>query len=547
MAIFNGTDGNDQDFGVFTGTGANDTFNMYGGDDWMSSSGGNDTFFGGSGSDVVNYEFQGAGVFINNTSAAIGGVSAFSVDKSSGGTDVLDSIEAFHGTSFGDVIYKGDDSGHIFASAGDDEIHLGANGGWVSLGSGDDTLMGHGGWVNLDYGSDHPDTAGAQSNGITVIWSGYGKGTVTDDGWGGTDTFSGVSNIQGSAHNDVFDGSAVTATSTHGMNANGGDGDDTFIGSAGWDFWIGGKGNDTFDGNYTYSAGDDDSVNYFNEGGENGVMVNMLAGYARDTFGDFDTLIGIESVQGTNQIDVFTSGMNFTSFRGFGGGDIFIGSQAVGSWYNRVDYAQDDNETGNGVKVDLAKTGSGLYSSKGWGQATDGWGDTDHIYNIDYIRGSDLRDTILGDNDNNRFRGRDGNDKLKGRGGDDLLQGEDGNDVLLGDAGKDDLQGGDGRDKLYGGKGADRLTGGSDNDVLKGNAGNDVFIFNGTANEGKDTIKDFKDGSDMIEISGVAFAEVTLKKENGGSDTRVILDSGTEILLKNVVKADIDASDFDFV
>ena len=65
--------------------------------------------------------------------------------------------------------------------------------------------------------------------------------------------------------------------------------------------------------------------------------------------------------------------------------------------------------------------------------------------------------------------------------------------------------------------------------------------------DGKDTIKDFNDGSDMIEISGAAFAEVTLKKENGGSDTRVILDSGTEILLKNVVKADIDASDFDFV
>ena len=65
--------------------------------------------------------------------------------------------------------------------------------------------------------------------------------------------------------------------------------------------------------------GNDQGFGVFTGTGENGVMVNMLAGYARDTYGDFDTLIGIESVQGTNQIDVFTSGFNFTSFRGFGG------------------------------------------------------------------------------------------------------------------------------------------------------------------------------------------------------------------------------------
>lgn len=136
------------------------------------------------------------------------------------------------------------------------------------------------------------------------------------------------------------------------------------------------------------------------------------------------------------------------------------------------------------------------------------------------------------------FKAGAGRDVLKGFKGDDDFSGRGGNDRLFGGLGKDNLSGGNGRDKIAGGKGAD---------MLKGGNGVDVFIYNANKAEGRDHITDFQDGTDIIRIKGAALDDLTLRKAGGGADTKIILDSGTQIILDGVAKSLISADDFDFV
>ena len=85
--------------------------------------------------------------------------------------------------------------------------------------------------------------------------------------------------------------------------------------------------------------------------------------------------------------------------------------------------------------------------------------------------------------------GNGGKDTLEGGGGKDTLNGNSGHDELSGDNGRDFLDGGGGRDMLDGGKGWDELTGGG---------GADVFQFG--RGDGKNTITDFRQRQDRIEI-----------------------------------------------
>lgn len=96
---------------------------------------------------------------------------------------------------------------------------------------------------------------------------------------------------------------------------------------------------------------------------------------------------------------------------------------------------------------------------------------------------------------------------LNGSGQRDLLTGGAGNDTLQGFGGNDDLSGLDGSDILIGGTGNDRLMGGTGSDRLAGNTGNNTLIgdlgrdrFVVTRGFGKDTIRDFQDRQDRIEL-----------------------------------------------
>jgi Ca2+-binding RTX toxin-like protein len=167
------------------------------------------------------------------------------------------------------------------------------------------------------------------------------------------------------------------------------------------------------------------------------------------------------------------------------------------------------------VRVDL------LTPTKNTGEAS---GDT--YSSIENLIGSDYADSLGGNHRSNTLYGGAGDDFLNGQGDSDTLYGEAGNDVL---------QGGGGNDRLEGGAGDDTLNGGI--------GGRDWFVFS-TTGWGHDTIQDFEDGVDLIDLrgSGVSFEQLSISQS--GSGVLVGLGDGSTILLNNLGAAQLTASDF---
>lgn len=133
-------------------------------------------------------------------------------------------------------------------------------------------------------------------------------------------------------------------------------------------------------------------------------------------------------------------------------------------------------------------------------------------------------------------------DRLLGFGGQDTLRGGKGNDVLAGGVGNDKLLGGEGNDLIRGDEGADYLRGGAGRDLLTGGAGSDHFVFG--ANDGRDKITDFQNGTDRLEILGdVKFSDLHIAKL--GTAVTVSFEH-TVITIDHTSLAAIGAEDFLF-
>jgi Ca2+-binding RTX toxin-like protein len=76
-----------------------------------------------------------------------------------------------------------------------------------------------------------------------------------------------------------------------------------------------------------------------------------------------------------------------------------------------------------------------------------------------------------------------------------------GDDKMDGGLGNDRIRGGDGVDTINGGEGDDVISGGFGNDIMDGGAGMDKFRFG--ALSGQDTINNFVDGEDKIDLSAL--------------------------------------------
>ncbi len=77
-----------------------------------------------------------------------------------------------------------------------------------------------------------------------------------------------------------------------------------------------------------------------------------------------------------------------------------------------------------------------------------------------------------------------------------------------------------GDDRLTGTSAADDLAGGAGDDYTSGGLGNDVYRF--TLGDGSDTIRDFGDGQDRIEISGYARSEVSFSRRGRDGQDLII-------------------------
>ena len=108
--------------------------------------------------------------------------------------------------------------------------------------------------------------------------------------------------------------------------------------------------------------------------------------------------------------------------------------------------------------------------------------------------------------------------------------------------------GGPGDDFLYGGSGNDRISGGGGNDYLKGNAGSDSFVFGADAG-GRDTIGDFRPGTDFLEIkadlngNGLKSASQILGTATADAENNAVLHlgGGIEIVLVGIHTSDLKA------
>lgn len=285
-------------------------------------------------------------------------------------------------------------------------------------------------------------------------------------------------------------------------------GRDTIFGGLGDDMFIASRGRDKFVGGQGY-----DMVDFQN--GQAGVTVDLENQSAVDGWGHTDRLIGIEDVKGSNFADMIIGSRVGNYIWGLGGDDVINGGRGE----DFVSYEWDVYYGGSlGVTVDLAA-----------GTATDGFGATDTLINIEAVIGTDSRDSLSGNGKSNYLRGLDGNDTLVGRNGDDYLRGDAGRDVLNGGAGKDFLRGGDG------------------NDTYRGGAGADKFEFY----SGSDKVLDFiaADGDfvyvDSAEI--VSFADLMANHIEQTANGALISDGlGNEILLKGIDMSSLVADDFEF-
>ncbi len=178
--------------------------------------------------------------------------------------------------------------------------------------------------------------------------------------------------------------------------------------------------------------------------------------------------------------------------------------------------------------------------------AGDDWFDA--LAGNDSILAGDGADTVFGGTGKDTIIGGNGNDLLFGGDDNDLIYGGASNDRLFGDAGDDRLFGDAGNDKLDGGQGDDQISGGAGKDALTGGEGADVFLFE--VGSGKDTITDFEDGFDQIDLSGLAAMGITEFGQFGvsqqGLNTMISFNGANNVLLLDVDAAQIDASDFMF-
>lgn len=365
------------------------------------------------------------------------------VDRDLGGFWYLFNGRGFeNGYDASNFILSGNDSfvagpgGFDFAlGAGNDRFAGSVKEDFVDPGAGSDTLSGG---TNIDTLSYNEATYDASAfRGVSLD----AQSGIAADPYGFTDRFRNFESFQGTRFRDALLGS---------------DADEVFIAN---------RGRDTIDG-----RGGADCIDYANEhadGGRFGIRANLLAGRVVDAYATVDTVANIEHVRGSRFADAIVGSGADNQVAGLDGADTIDGAAGLG---DTLRYDWDPQFGGNAsVAVSLQVTRRGAQIL---GTATDGFGRTDTLRNIENVWGSDA-----------------GNDRIGGSLAANTLEGRDGADVLSGFAGDDTLVGGNGRDRLAGGFGAD------------------VFAFQALAHAG-DAIADFVSGTDRLVFASAGFGGV---------------------------------------
>ena len=573
-----GGEGNDSLYG----DSGDDSVDGGAGDDWLYAGVGNDTLTGGSGEDTFAILQADGGTSITDFDTGNDKIYLGALADNDGepptladlldditdesGNAVIDFTDWGGGTVTLEGVSKNDlmdgavlnadlfDYGHdtVEGDTGNDIFYMGAGDQEVTGGGGSDRFIfydNHGDDIITDFSVDDDLIhLGSLTTAITADQL-LGKMTDTDtdndstndavvidlsDFGGGTLTLQGVLKadlMDGSTLNtDLFvlpDGTTNTWTGTDRTDGvAGGEADLNFVAKDGADWVFAGEGNDTVDG-----AGGDDRM--FGEEGDDSITGGtgddiILGGEGNDTINagaDDDVVYGGE---GDDSID---GGAGDDWIRGEAGNDTIDGGDGADTIFGSDG---DDSITG-GNDADTFVFGDG----HGNDIITDFADGTDIIDLSDVTGALDFDDLTIT---------ADGNDAVI-----DTGEGE----ITLSGVSTSDLDaanfvfsttGGSGNETIDGGAGDDIIDGGAGDDSLTGGADADTFVFR--AGHGNDTIADFTDGEDIIDVSSLGITGISSLTFSTNADNDLVINTGEgngTIVLEGVTDlATLTGEDFIF-
>lgn len=313
-----------------------------------------------------------------NSSDSIEGSSGNDTINGLAGADTLiggDGNDWLNGNEGNDILMGGAGDDRISGDTGNDYIDAGAGTNWILSSAGVDTYVGGDGGDTIFF-EDAPA-------GISIDLS---TGKILNDGYGNAETAINIDAVHGSSFNDV-----IRLKSTGGyVFARAGN--DNLSGSGGF---VPGSGNDTVTGDGAY-----DGVTYYDDGYDaagkitQGVTVDLAQNTAVDGWGGRDTLIGIESLDGSqlgDSISGSSANNNLTgndgsdTLKGMGGDDFIDGGAGFDTAVfngKRSDYVVQYNTTTKELTVNDLLVGR------------DG---VDRLGNIERLKFSDASYLVMGD------------------------------------------------------------------------------------------------------------------------------------------------------
>lgn len=217
-------------------------------------------------------------------------------------------------------------------------------------------------------------------------------------------------------------------TSEFPVQAFGGDGLDTLVGSASADHLDGGAGGDIIDGG---------------EGAD-----RLIGDSGNDQLSGGD---GPDTLKGGDGEDTLLGGSGADTLAGGAGDDELAG----GSEHDVADGGEGDDRVSGDAGDDTLGGGGGRDEIDGGAGADD-------------LSGGPGADIVAGGTDDDDVDGDAGDDELSGDDGNDTLDGGDGADRLELGAGDDTALGGNGDDAIEAGAGADAANGGAGSDTITG-------------------------------------------------------------------------------
>lgn len=526
------------------GTLAVDHIDAGGGNDIIDARAGNDTVDAGAGNDVIRHE-QGDG------NDAYDGGEGHDTLELSGGAATVNFASGFVQTgdetlSFSDIesVVLGAGNDVVVGNDEDNSIRLGNGTNEARGAGGDDAIVGGEGADKAAFSGNRSDYSVREDGTIVLVEDrrdgspdgldrlfGIEELVFADGSYSIEDLLAepALPEINGSESNDSLVGTAVAEY------ISGRSGDDRIVGKDGNDIVDGGDGHDTLLG-----GNDNDQL----QGGFGDDVLRGGRGADSLTGGDGDDRLiggadndeltggeGADSLSGGSGADVLKGGTDNDVLRGGAGADILHGEG-------------DDDHLSGGENDDILDGGDGIdYLRGGAGNdILDGGNDGDIINGgsgADSLTGGSGDDRLIGSAGDDELIGGEGADRLSGGSGNDVILGGLGNDRAYGGSGDDMVEGGQGQDILRGGAGSDSLSGGVDEDNLWGGAGSDVFVFSAGDGTGRDVIRDFELGVDMIGLSGLAVADIV----DTGNHALVTFDNGGEALIRGINASELDLGD----